>query len=243
MSGEGEISDNIAMIKDKNDVVTYSVKVNNIESGTLSKYEQYIAIPKKNSIKDDDLIEDSGVDGFDFTLAKQVYFTGTDIFNVYYTVEQGLNYTQMRGLSSSKWYTYAQLVESYRLDDVTGIKVLLKNTVYNDFDTTINVDMKPSARNNEIKPGEINTWKSIGNYVFKYSNGKVAGYICTNGCKAQTAVSVEEKPTDSARLLDDTPSTGDTLTSEIYKWILLAVMSLLSIMLMKYSNIINKKHN
>lgn len=245
MEGEGKVTSRVGLIEKIEDVVTYSIKVNNLKSGTLRLYDHYIAIPKKNSVKDSYLVKESGTVGFDMILTKGVEFQGSDIFEAFYTVEEGLGFVDIKDLDSSKWYSSSKLLEQYTWSDITGIKVRLKNNryVYTDFDTTIKIDMKVKSDDLEIVENCMNKWSSRVNYIFAYSSGKVGGYISTAGCGAQTTKSLVENITDSGRLaeddtlgdpLDDTPNTYDEKWDYLYRWKLLLIMSSIVSVLMLF---------
>ncbi|MBE5935919.1 MAG: hypothetical protein E7262_09045 [Lachnospiraceae bacterium] len=238
-SDKGNVTDNGVSIKSSKDNITYSVRVRNLKRGVLQKHEQYIAIPKKNSVIDGYLINESDKPAFDFKLVDRVTFSGNDIFEAYYTVEEGLDFIGLRDLDKSKWYTSNDLLKTYSYADVTGVKIVLKNNqaVSVDFDVSIAVKMQATSEKNEINKDDFNSWKSRCYYTYEYSEGKVGGYINTAGCQATIEYEVDEDVEDAGRKEDDsiagtnmdeydeTPATKDILNSSLRKWLCLLFTS------------------
>jgi hypothetical protein len=240
ITGKGSVSDKVAYIDKKNDMVTYTTKVNNLKAGTLKLYDQYISIPKRNSIKDKYLIQDAGAEGFDLELASAIRFEGTDIFEAFYSVEPCMDFIGLKDLDTSKWYREADLLATYTWADVTAVKISLKNNryVYSDFNTNINLDMMINKNDVAILEGQMNKWASRVNYVFAYGSNNVGGYVNTLGCKAQVTEGLEDDIKDAGRLLkdiinaekfDDTPKTGDMIADDIRKWIICLIILSLAI--------------
>ncbi len=189
IEGQGSVTGNRGVLKATDDKLVYSINVKRLELGTVTDYIQYIPIPKQNSVRDAFLVQGSKDEAFDFRLHSSVTFTGDDIFEALYAVDQELSFYDMKKLDDSKWYTIDEIKSSYSVSDVTAIKVVLKNGVQvsEDFNTTIHVKMVSTNKDNNTEKGEVNVWKSRAYYSINHNTGKVAGYQGTRGCEAEIA--------------------------------------------------------
>jgi hypothetical protein len=174
-----------------------------------------------------------------------VTLSGSDIFQVLYTVEKGLGFDSASQLDDSKWFDEATLLASHNLEDVTMIKIVLKDgrPVSEEFSVKVNIPMLAYNGDGDMKEDDINKWKSRVYYDFTYASGRIAGYFGTTGVEAKigyTPKSTDDDVTDSPKKssdnvdygekLDDKPATGDNI--DYTKCLLLMIYSGMGIVVM-----------
>ena len=238
LKGAGRVNKNKAMLKDEGDVVTYNVELSSVEKGTLSDYVHYVAIPRNDTPRDSFLLQGNTENSFDMNLVEAV--SCSNIFNVLYTVEKGASFNDLKDLKSTYWYREAKLLESYSFEDVTAIKIVLKDTVQVEKGAKFNaqIKLKADGAKNSIKIGDINEWKSRAYYEFTYSGGKVGGYFGTPGCGVESGIEVvmdgPQKKDDNVEKYDDTPATYDEKWYRLRMYIVCNLISMLGIAVASY---------
>ena len=253
-TGNGGVEGKTAVIETKDDIVTYSIKAYNVKSGTLKLFNHYIAIPKRDSVKDTYLVKENenGLENFDFELKDEVRFEGTAVFEALYTVEKNLDFQGMYNLEKEKWLTKSNLLSNYTWADVTGIKIRTKSdwSISGDFNSTMHIDMKINSDYVNVEKNNWNNWASRTRYQFSYSSGIVGGYSNVEGCAARISDKIEEDIKDGAKrykdeieALDETPRTDDEMSDKLKKYQLLIIISLVGMVCIKNTIMCAIKNN
>ena len=251
ITGDGSVVDNKVTLKSALDKIVYSTTIERVEVGTLNEFAQYIMIPKKSSLQDKFLVTNEADERFDFILSDVVTLSGSNIFEVLYTVEESLDFNAAIDMDENKWLDENTFLKQYDISDVTMVKIVLKDgkSVTEDFAVTVNVPMIVSGAENRIEENKVNKWISRAYYDFTYGGGRVAGYFSTNGAEAEIGyVPTEDDVTDSPKKssdntvggeeLDDTPDTSDRMQLEY--WIYMMIISTIGLVVSKkylYNNI------
>lgn len=164
------------------DIVNYNLDIGCFSGGRAEDVAYYIPIPKKTSEIDGVIIENSSTGMFDFVLKEPASFSGTDIFNIQYSFEDGLTYNEAQEVAT--WYTVDDIEddETLNIQDVTMIKLTVKGEgIQNGDKTRISIKLLYDGNQYMEETGLKNIWHSGG--FFKHINGEKesAGNFTTTG--------------------------------------------------------------
>ncbi|MBE5935245.1 MAG: hypothetical protein E7262_05575 [Lachnospiraceae bacterium] len=181
VEGKGSVKGTFATTKNKNDIITYKVKLESDSNSTSNKCEYYIPIPKVDSGRDDKLVCNNEEDRFNFNLLEEAKITGNATVSVYYTTSKGQTY-KTASENNSIWKSYKDVKAS----DVTMIKLVL-STVSNKKGMEVDVSLRMAYGGAEYleEIGQKNVWKSYGSYEFFTNSKKVAGVVASSGCSTR----------------------------------------------------------
>lgn len=172
----------------QDDVIIYNVDIACNNSGKAEDFCGYIPIPKLTTGRDELLVESSISDSFNMKLQSAVSLTGSDIYTIYYSFEEGLTYETAK--TAVTWYLASDIESNNDLsfDNVTMIKVVANNIIQTSNNTRITVNMKYSGDNYVQDAGLKNIWHS--GFYFNYITNELnsAGNCFTKGVKANLTV-------------------------------------------------------
>lgn len=168
---------NIGHLYQRDDVINYKLSLNCTHGGMAKDFSYYIPIPKSTSGTDSYMIS-SLDDIFDLNLQTGVNILGDDLYDIYYTTDEGLNINNV-GDEGVTWLT-SESVTDY--SKVTMIKLLQKNeTIESGSTTTISLNLMYGNEYFEKWAGKSFTYHSAGNYTYSLNGRETSGLFATNG--------------------------------------------------------------
>jgi len=250
-SDEGD-GKNVSLTSDSRNV-KYSLKIEERNNDVQTKsFEYYVAIPKKNSVRDNYLITGSEDEGFDMKMIEEPVISGDDYFELYYSTEENLDFNTAKSMSAGKWYTKEELLQDNEWQDVTMIKVVKVDdeNIMGAFQTTVDVIMRTDSSDYDIVTDQKNKWKSRGYYKILDGDSTLGGYCGTSGVLTIATFDQPVGDEDVADLynrqgddmayydltvseIDDTPDTGDNSNLNMWIMLLIGTCALLGIMYWK----------
>ncbi len=164
------------------DIVNYNLDIGCFSGGRAEGFNYYIPIPKKNATIDNFLIDNTKNGMFEFILTDEPTITGSDIFELKYSFQEGITYTSAQQIEN--WYTIDQINsdDSLSIENVTMIKLNVKDVAIKNGDKTrITLKLKYAGQTFKEEAGMENNWHSGGYYKFINSGRETAGNFATEG--------------------------------------------------------------
>lgn len=176
LTSESTAKNDTVVLSDVNAKVTYAVTVTGTEGGAARNFNYYIPVVHTTSTLDAGALVGRNEIGLKLIEAVNIIPVGTDTedaadatFEVYYTTENNLNSTTIRG-ENVKWYTsvddYSQ-VTAVRIATVDEATIKTKETYQ--FNVVMQYDN--TALDFEKQAGSIAQWRSFGHYTYHSESG------------------------------------------------------------------------
>lgn len=165
-----------------NDIINYNLDIGCFSGGRAEGFVYYIPIPKKTAVTDNFLIENSQNGKFELELSEEPTYTGNNIFDLSYVMEEGITYASAANVE--KWYTAEEInnESSLKFEDVTMIKLTVRESVIRNGDKSrITLKLKYVGDTFNEEAGKENIWHSGGYYKFINSDRESAGNFATEG--------------------------------------------------------------
>ena len=173
---------NVGKIFSVEDTINYNLDIGCFSGGRAEGFVYYIPIPKKTTITDNFLIENSKNGKFELELTEEPIYTGTNIFDLSYVMQDGITYASAPSVTN--WYTAEQINndDSLNFEDVTMIKLTVKDAAIKNGDKVrITLKLKYVGESFREEAGKENIWHSGGYYRFINSDRESAGNFATEG--------------------------------------------------------------
>ncbi|MBR3229948.1 MAG: hypothetical protein IKF91_03880 [Bacilli bacterium] len=183
VTSSGEIGEtgNIADLYSNNDVVNYKLQLDCLSGGSAEDFQYFIPIPKKTSGTDSYLI--NGSKPFDLSLVDSGSITGSDVYDIEYSFETGINYDEALS-DEAVWYSSDEIdnTSSLKYEDVTMIRLRPKLSVIpNGSSTALNLKLKYSSNSFDEDAGMMYVFHSAGYYKYLNNGRELSGNFNTDG--------------------------------------------------------------